>query len=398
MTDHELPDLLDRLASRHAVGAPPTGAMLAAASRRHRRRATWAAVGTIGAAAAVMAAGVMLPRLPDGRTPPQGVPLASSPGGLRLVGVGHLGIRVPDSWGTNAVQCGQPTADTVVVNGAMSGGDSRACLITNLTPVETVQLLEGDLSAHLPLGADVSVAGQSARRSSSICEASRPAHCMGEVYFPDADVSFVAGSSTAERVEEILDRIVALGPDQVPVPGRSYLAGNRRSGPATSAQDYAVQLRALGLVPELVPAPHPGWPIDYIVSVEPETGTILQPGDKVTVTYVPPDAGPADLVIVSGNSVGPGGSLDYQDLTDAQIRAGVTIHLKVGSRLWVYAQGDGAQRLTGAFNTNLLKSRSSADGPGRGRACRGRSPGRAPPRSCSGSRATLHSTRLAPSL
>lgn len=287
MTDQELPDLLDRLASRHAVGAPPTDAMLAAASRRHRRRATWAAVGTIGAVAAVMVAGVVLPRLPDGRTPPQGVPLTSSPGGFRLVGVGHLGIQVPDSWATNALHCDQPTADTVVVNGAMADGASRLCLVTVPTVPDTVQLLEGDLAPHLPLGAEAPVAGQSARRNGPICETSDPARCWGEVYFPDDDVSLVAGSSTAEGVDAILDRIIALGPDQVPVPGRSYVAGNRRSGPATSAQDYAVQLRALGLVPELVADPHPGWPIDYIVSVEPETGTILEPGDTVTVTYVP---------------------------------------------------------------------------------------------------------------
>jgi hypothetical protein len=286
MTDQELPDLLDRLASRHTVGAPPTDAMLAAASRQHRRRATWAAVGTIGAVAAVMVAGVILPRLPDGRTPPHRVPL-TSPGGFRLVGVGRVGIQVPDSWATNALQCDQPTADTVVVNGAMADGVSRACLVNMPTPPDTVQLLEGDLAPHLPLGVDVSVAGQPAQRNGPICETSLPAHCMGEVYFPDDDVSFVAGSSTAEGVDEILDSIVALGPDQVPVPGRSYLAGNRRSGPATSAQDYAAKLRALGLVPRLVAEPHRGWPIDYIVSVEPETGTILEPGDTVTVTYVP---------------------------------------------------------------------------------------------------------------
>jgi len=289
MTDHELPDLLDRLAERHPVGPPPTAAMLTAASRSRRRRMALMTVGASAAIAAVSVAGVVLPRLPAGETPRPAVPVTAGPtlDGFRLVGAGHVGILVPDTWATNALHCDQPTADTVVINGAIADGSSRACGVTMPTPPDIVQLLEGDLAPYLPLGRDTSVAGRSARRNGPICELSDPAHCFGEVYFPDDDVSFVAGSATSEGVDAILERIVGLGPDQLPVPGRSYLAGSRRSGPVTSAQDYAEQLRGLGLIPRLVANPHPGWPVDYIVSVEPETGTVLRQGDIVRITYVP---------------------------------------------------------------------------------------------------------------
>jgi len=291
MTDRDLPDLLDRLAERHPVGPPPTSVMVTTASRARRRRTSVTVLSAAAAVAAVAVVGAQLqrpsaaPQLPgssDTAAPSDVV----VPEGFRLVGAGHVGILVPDSWATNALHCDQPTADTVVVNGAIADGASRACGVTVPTPPDTLQLLEGDLAPHLPPGRHVLVAGKPAQRKSVICELSDPAHCFGEVYFPEDDVSFLAGSATSAGVDAILDRIVELGPDQVPVPGRSYLAGSRRSGPATSAHDYAAQLRGLGLFPRLVGERRHGYRVDYIVAVEPETGTVLSRGDTVTVRFI----------------------------------------------------------------------------------------------------------------
>ena len=372
MTDRDLPDLLDRLAERHPVGPPPTSNMVAAASRARRRSISLIALGASAAVASVAVAGVVLPRMSDGPAPHPAVPVTSGPtvDDFRLVGAGHVGILVPDTWVTNALDCDQPTADTVVVNGAMADGASRLCAVTVTPDPETVQLLEGDLAPQLPPGRHVLVAGKASQRKGAICELSDPAHCFGEVYFPDDDVSFLAESSTSAGVDAILDRIVALEPDQVPVPARSYLAGSRKSGPATSAQDYAARLRELGLVPRLVAEPHPGWPLDYIVSVEPETGTILKSGDIVTVTYVPPAASPADLVRVGANSAGSSTSAPHPHLTDEQIRAGATIHLVVGDRIWVYAEGRRATDLTVVLAGQALTPIAGHAGPDQGRTWR----------------------------
>jgi len=379
MTDQELPDLLDRLASRHPVGAPPTDAMLGAASRRHRRRATWAAVATVGAVAAVMIAGVVLPRLPDGRTPPPAVPLTSAPSatdvvvpaGMRLVAVGRVGILVPDTFATNAIGCGTPIRDGVIVD----IGVIESCGLIGAKVYDSVWIHEGGYQNIFKADRDIEISGVEARRQDAACETypidnmhphgETRTSCSGTVYFPAVDVYFAARSATAAGVDSMLDGVVVLGPDQVGVPGTAealYSVEHVRDQ-ADSGEFYAHELEALGLQVRVVHQLVRGIPAGLLRRVDPQPGTVLSTGDTVTVVVTAAAITPSDAVSVSVNSVGPGDSMDYRNRWDAEIRAGTTIRLAVGSRIWGIAQGKGSATLAGTLEGTSLQVDNWEDGP-----------------------------------
>jgi hypothetical protein len=366
MTDQELPDLLDRLASRHAVGAPPTDSMLAAAGRRHRWRATWAAVGTIGAVAAVMVAGVILPRLPDGRTPPPGVPLTSAPStanvavpaGMRLVAVGRVGILVPDTFATNAIRCGTPIRDGVLVD----IGIIETCGLIGAKVYDSVWIHEGGYQNIFKPDLDIEIRGVLARRQDTAC-ATYPIDnlhpngetrttCTGTIYFPAEDVYFAARSATAAGVDTMLDGVVVLGPDQVGVPGTAKALRSLENVPdqTESGAFYIRQLEALGLQVKVVNVLVRDNLDGVLRGVDPKPGTVLARGDTVTVTVTAVAKGAAEEVQVAATYTGPGDSRDRRDLTDAQIRDGATIRLRsaTASGCTAWASGRRRSRLSGS--------------------------------------------------
>ncbi len=119
MIDEDVHTLLTDAAERSGGRSPHIAEMVAAAGRvRHRRRAALCVVGA-AATAAVLVTAALPSRPPDRVTAEPPVTAsreAAAPEGTRLVGVGSVAIAVPRSWATNAMQCGTPREDTVVID------------------------------------------------------------------------------------------------------------------------------------------------------------------------------------------------------------------------------------------------------------------------------------------
>lgn len=383
MTDHDLPDLLDRLAERHAVGPPPTGAMLAEASRSRRRRTGLMALGAAAAVAAVAVAGVVLPRVPDGRQPGVPAPSTSSPtgsdvvvpAGMRLVGVGRVGILVPEDFATNALRCGTATAETVIVD----VGVVELCLYIGPEVHDSVWIREGGYQNMFTPDRDVEIGGAEARRQDTACrtypidnmhpQGETRTTCTGVVYFPVDDIYFAAESDTAAGVNAMLAGVVVLGPDQIGVPGTATALYSFEDVPdqAESGEFYVRQLQALGFRVDVVEELVRGTRAGLLRRVDPMPGTVLAPGDAVAVTVTAAANNPADEVAVSVNSVGPGDSMDYRGRSDEQIRAGATIHLTVGSRIWALAGGHRSGTLAGELDGDALAESTWDQDPNKGR-------------------------------
>jgi len=94
-----------------------------------------------------------------------------------------------------------------------------------------------------------------------------------------------------------------------------------------------------GLQAEVLTERRPGSKPGFVLGVNPGPGTVLEPGDVVTMTETAEPRGPADEVHVEINSIGPGDSMDYLGLNDRQIRAGATIRIDLGATIWVYGDG-----------------------------------------------------------
>jgi len=380
MTDHDLPDLLDRLADRHPVGPPPTSVMVTTASRARRRRTSVTVLAAAAAVAAVAVVGAQLqrpssaPRLPAGTDAPAPSDVVV-PHDFVLVGAGRVGILVPESWATNALRCGTPVRDTVVVD----QGVVETCLFLSETVHDSVWIHE---RVELDDGGDpVTIGGLEARRYAARCETDvidnlNPSgtitSCSGAVKFPDQTVTFVARSATAEGVDAILDRIVALGPDQVAVPGTSRILYDRDTQ-ERSGQLYVERLQALGLRAEVVRQPQPGIEPDFILDVSPGPGAVLQEGDTVRVTVVAPPAGPAEEILVGMTTLH--GESDYGEVTDEELRSGTTVHLSVGDGIWAYSKAEKGPRLVAEIRGTSLVDNSQPGGPNQGRTWKAVEPG-----------------------
>lgn len=371
MTDHELPDLLDRLAERHPVGPPPTSAMVATASRARRRRTSVTVLAAAAAVAAVAVVSVQLQR-------PSAAPLLPGPSdsapsdvvvpdGHRLVGAGHVGILVPDSWATNALRCGTVVRDSVVVD----VGVIETCLWLSPTVHDSVWIEE---RVELDDGGEpVAIGGLEARRYATRCEtdvidnlnpSSTITSCAGAMKVPEETVTFVARSATAEGVDAILDRIVALGPDQVAVPGTSQILYGRDTQ-EHSGQLYVERLHALGLQAEVVQQSRPGIEPGFILDVTPGPGAVLDRGATVTVTVVAPPNGPAEEISVGMTTLH--GQSEYGEVTDSEIRAGATVHLRVGDGIWAYSKAEKGPQLVAEIRGTSLVDNSQPGGPNQGR-------------------------------
>jgi hypothetical protein len=236
--------------------------------RARDRLATAAAVATVVAAIGVT--NVLTSGRGSGTGPlpgPEPPPVA-----LRLVGYGHAVIAVPKVWGTNLSRCGVPRRDTVLINDPSAAGD---CDLPRPADVSSVEL-----STAPPVGFRVdetfSIDGVRAERSWTAC--SDDDVCWGAVGLPSLNVWFRASSSkSAADVDQILGRIVVL-PDRVGVPNTRSL-DEARDGTA-----YADLLRRLGLKAEFRSRTSAVYKPGRVVSVSPAPGTVLQPGDTVTLT------------------------------------------------------------------------------------------------------------------
>ncbi len=368
MIDHDLSDLLERAADRIPVGPPPLDDVLVQATR-HRRRRTGAAMMSSAAAVVVAMVGSALLLSPNSTPPPPVVTpsvaatqpsVAATPPGTRLVGLGQAAIAVPVTWGTNETLCGTPKQDTVVIDVGAIG----ACLTSRPEGIDSVELTQGPVRFDFAADTTSDIGGLPADRQATTCTASpleQGSTCYGTIFIPSLAVSFRAESSTDKAtVDEILSWIRIL-PDIVGVPG--YQSANLQTPQGDARDRYVAAARAEGLEVRVVTEKRPAIDAGFILDVSPEPGTMVPPGTEVTLTVVAEPEGPADEVRVDINSVGPGDSMDYQGLDDDQIRAGATIELGVGDRIWTYAMGKRSPTLAGELDGTSLTIDPWTKGP-----------------------------------
>jgi hypothetical protein len=213
------------------------------------------------------------------------VPTATNgvPAGMRLVGLGHATIAVPQAWGTNQAKCGTPQSDTVLVNEWLV----QLCSVPRPSGVESVEVGDGAPGPKYRYGfhADETfeIDGVRAQRQRTTCEPGTPQFCAGIVFLPTLGVWFRAESSTsAEEVDRVLGRVMVM-PDRVGVP---EYAGALSKGDGRSGQKYADLLRGLGLRVETRTAASPNYTPGELLKVSPFPGTMLAPGSTVTITLV----------------------------------------------------------------------------------------------------------------
>ncbi|MFD7161585.1 PASTA domain-containing protein [Kribbella sp. NPDC059898] len=280
MIDSKLTEILERTAQRTNVGPAPIEAIRAGAARRRRRRAAALSALGVGAAAIAVSATMLLTGSLNLTNPTP--PVATAPtAGMRLVGIGHAAIAVPEEWGTNQSYCGTPQNDTVLIDEPPNG----YCQKTRPKGIDSVALTSGK-----PIGFEADstfeIDGVQAERQRTVCSVAPINHvtvCSGTVFMPTLDVSFRAESSTAsDEVGRILDRILVT-PDQIGVPDPQFDGSN----PAIrSGEKYAERLTALGLKATIETRKARGFIPGDILAVSPSPGTMLAPGTTVSVTVV----------------------------------------------------------------------------------------------------------------
>lgn len=331
MTEPDLTNLLERLGDRVDVSPPPLAAMNRAADRTRRRRTTWLAAGA-AAAVAVVAAGTQVvgDGLGDGQGPASPPPVARPvPDDMRLVGIGGAAIAVPKQWRRNDLACGQAAGDTYIIG---VSAIERCLALLYPADLDAVWLFEG--RGTFRGGEDIEIDGVPAKRTPTTCSPGRNKRaivtCRAAVYVPSAGARFQASSSTSrERVDEILDEVRILGGDKVAVP-----TIDPPDGPA-SADAYARRLREAGLTVVMKWQSHPG-PAGGILGVQPAPGTVVGSGTEVVVILPRPAADRHEVLGLAAYR--PDGTR-RAELTDAQIRSGATVRLRVGDWISFHARG-----------------------------------------------------------
>ncbi len=376
MNDHDLGNLLERSAERIPVGAPPLREMLVGAERLRRRRSTTRAAVAAAAVVAVVG-GTTLVTAQD--TSPSlgslGVPADTQsgepvPGGTRLVGVGHSAIAVPEDWATNALRCGTATEPTVVVDVTVI----ETCGWLSPEVFDNVWVEQGvNRNMFSPIE-DFEIDGVAAQRDETTCTAygDRGSQCSGTVFVPSSNASYRAQAATKQRVEEILSWIHIV-PDRVAVPGFGPANMNHQDDDA--GEHYRAELEAAELRVEVITEPRPGFKSGYVLGVSPGPGTMVEPGEVISMTEIAEPEGPADEVHVEVNSVGPGDSMDYRGLSDEQVRSGAEIRLDLGATIWIYGQGKRIGTLAGEVAGSALTLDDWKEGPNYGRSWKAVEPG-----------------------
>lgn len=200
----------------------------------------------------------------------------------RLVGHLHAAVEVPSSWSTNESSCGTPMVDTVVVDVAAD----PLCNVPRPRGIESVQL-EQTTPRDFTADQGITIDGVKAERQLTSCIGDLEARglCAGMIRVPSEGVTFRATSSTSKAaVDKILDG-VQIVKDKVGVPGFSEIDVKAQAGAGGSAGTmYAKVLRDAGLAPTIVEEQgEPGVPAGYVLDASPSPGTMVAPGEKVTI-------------------------------------------------------------------------------------------------------------------
>ncbi|TDD59774.1 PASTA domain-containing protein [Kribbella antibiotica] len=283
MNEAKLTELLEQVGDRTAVSPPPIDAMRSGATRRRRRRtAIWSAAGTAVAVAAVIGGSTVLTN--NETTPFPQPPVAANPvpEGMRLVGLGHAAIAVPQDWPTNKLKCGTPTAATVIVD----VGPQALCALPRGN-VESIEIARMPVNPEKP-GSTIEVKpngtidGVPAYRE-SVALTDAPL-CGESVKIPSQKLWITAYAKDCEALDQMLDQFRIVD-DQTGIPGFQNLELEfLGQGLETPQAMYEASLKAYGLVPTVVSKPAAGAPKGAVIEVSPVPGTMVPNGSTVTVT------------------------------------------------------------------------------------------------------------------
>jgi hypothetical protein len=276
-----LSELLEHSAERVNVRPPSVIQIIEDASRQRRRRA-WAvaSVATLACAAAITALLALPGSLSEPSQPVGPANQAETIPATRLVGLGNVAIAVPNEWGTNDTHCGTPMSDTVVINVDVTA----ACAALYPEGVESVELRYGEPYSYMRFDRTIEVDGVRAERLNTTCSTYRETHvCSGALNFPSLDVWFYAESSTsAAELDRILKQVRVV-PDMVGVPAFAQIGDEARRH---TQELYLDALAEAGLKADIQTQSYPDAPPGFVLDVSPAPGTMLLPGDIVTVTVV----------------------------------------------------------------------------------------------------------------
>jgi hypothetical protein len=205
---------------------------------------------------------------------------------MQTVGLGHVSIEVPESWPSDAVECGAPEGNTYTVEGADDA--TRACAGMWRPDRTWVQFRDVGASVKaLEPGWSVSeIDGTSVQVSRRACEATEQLDgsplelCTSAVRFPVDGVEVTVHSTAGpDAVARRLDTLRVV-PDKVGMP--SYMTF-RNDHQERSGEKYAQRLRELGIEPRISRRPHEGLPAGFVIETFPEPGRLADAGSTVDV-------------------------------------------------------------------------------------------------------------------
>lgn len=280
MDQQQLSDRLEDRVADVPVGAAPIDAMRSAVRRRRSRMTVLAAATAV---VLVVGGGLVIQTLDtssDPQPPVAADPPADSdlpPDGYRYVGIGAAVVAVPETWGTNEIECGTPVKDTAVIDlGAIC-----AMLVPRPVDVDSVEVRAAFEDVDVARGfSEIDIDGIRAYWSPVESEGGV---ASASVYVPAYDAIFLAQSSSADAVaavERMLDGITVLE-RHTTVPGFNDLAYDQDPAPAT--QSYIARLDGLRLTAELIEKASP-MEAGTVLATEPGVGSVVAPGDTITVT------------------------------------------------------------------------------------------------------------------
>ena len=305
--------------------APPVGPMLAEADRRRRRRrdtiggAVLAVVATLGLADTVTA--VVNPG-------PEAWPATSPPDGMRFVGIGRAVIAVPNGWANDAIRCGQPVRDTVVLDpgpGRPAGGrDPPTSAASRSSPASRARV-------SLPRRRTTSRGGRSSAAPPPAPRAParrwctcRPRTSPSRSRRPPSGRS-APGPRSAGLVQglRVLDGIVAVPTTGALAADYGRSARGRSTSP-TCVTSACTRWSAPSACPAPMPAPSPASPRRRALH--------LRRGSDVAVTVADGELTARDEVAVGLASVDD--NRTYRGLTHEDFLRGATLEVPQGTDIW----------------------------------------------------------------
>jgi hypothetical protein len=282
LSEDQLRDVLAERASESPTGSAVVTRLLSqegvAPRPRRRHRASWVA-GAAAVALTVTVTAFGVRQATDGgqgTDPPSHLIAAPvAPDGMKLVGSGQIVVTVPDTWGTNQIECGTPSADTV----NFGVHPVQLCQITPTPDFSAVTIIGASTEQGQAWVDETSRAGTVGTFDLFLGPLS---HDNGRYFqllaVPDQDVVMSISSPDGDLVNTIVDSVQALdnGVTTVPdVAGLDLTAAEEKlasAGLSVTTTSHAVEdyhgPRVLSVVPQIGSVVTAGSTIQLTIAAE----------------------------------------------------------------------------------------------------------------------------------